>query len=160
MPPCGPHSAYGSHSQHMQGMHTGGSSQTWIQGAYGGCERHGRLEHEGPPFNQHCDSPCIPVFSTNTNTAAVEGGIIGTTAISTPAGKTRVMHVHFPLKQRHSQITADVRAYHGHTTFVITSVQNAEATREVWFWNCRASQVGSEANLGHKVTLNQKYCPT
>ena len=99
MPPCGPHSVYDSHSQHTQGMHTGGSSQTWIQGAYGGCERHGRLEHEGPPFNQHCDSPCIPVCSTNTNmhTAVVVVGIIGTTGISTPAGETRVMHVPFPL---------------------------------------------------------------
>ena len=89
--------------------------------------RRSRLEHEGPPFNQHCDSPCIPVYSTNIDTAAREVGINGTTAISTPAEETRVMHVHFPLKQRCSHNIANVRAHHGHY-FVVTSVQNAEAT--------------------------------
>ena len=63
--------------------------------------------------------------------------------------------------QGHTQNTADARALHGHTTFVRTSMQNAEATR--WVWGHApadifgASQVISEAILGHIVTLIQEH---
>ena len=68
--------------------------------------------------------------------------------------------------QWRSQDAADARAQHGHTTFVRSSMQNAEESRGVWghappenLGIFLAFQVGSEAILGHTVALNQVHFP-